>query len=69
MWAICNRHHEVFSELLRRGADVNKTDNEGFSTLQAVIEFCDLRKLEQMLIAGVDTEMRTQVGTIIIEYP
>ena len=53
--------HEVVSELLRRGADVNKTNKDGFSALFVAIERSDLRMMEQLLVAGADTEQRLQV--------
>ena len=60
---------EVVSELLRRGADVNKTNKDGFSALFVAIQSNDLRMMEQLLVAGADTELRVQVcGSVLILF-
>ena len=61
IFACYREHREVASELVRRGAEVNKTNKEGSSALHVATERRNLELMKQLLVAGADPELKTEV--------
>ena len=59
--ACLHGHHGVVSELVGRGAQVDKTNKDFVKALLLAMHESDLRMLELLLIAGADIELRDDV--------
>ena len=62
-------HCEVASELVRRSAEVNKMNKQGFSALHAATIKRNCKIMELLLVAGADPELRTKVTLFLLLDP
>lgn len=60
--AAAGRHHEVCRLLIAAGADVNATQQHGFTPLHAAAQHGDDELVELLLSAGADPSARTDAG-------